>query len=482
MRVPVPDEVLPADQLGRVHFTGIGGAGLSAIARIMAQQGIAVSGSDDNATPFLPALRELGVVCHLGYAAEHVGEADTVVVTTAAREDNPEVVEARRRGLRVLPRSAGLAAAMAGTRVHAVAGTHGKSTTTGLLISALHAAGADPTYAVGAVLAATGRNADAGSDDVFVAEADESDGAFLHYHPHGAIVTNVEPDHLDNWGTPQAYHRAFEDFVGTLDRDGFLVCCTDDAGAAELAGTARAQGLEVITVGEHEGADLRLTDVSFEGTSSRCAVVRDGQHLTTLRLAVPGRHYLLDATAALAMGLRMGHDAESLAAGLAAFAGTGRRMEPKGEVALAGGTVRVYDSYAHHPREIAADLEAARAVAGEGRVVAAFQPHLVSRTRIFGAEMGVALGAADEVVVLDVYLAREDPDPAVTAALVSDAVPLPDGLVHHAADLDEAATALVDIARPGDVLLTLGAGTVTEVAPRVVTLLAGRAGERGTDA
>ena len=224
MRIPVPDEVLPAAELGRVHCVGIGGAGISAIARIMAQRGLTVTGSDDHDTPFLPALRELGVTCHLGYDAAHLGDADTLVVTTAAREDNPEVLEARRRGLRILPRSAGLAAVMTGSRVLAVAGTHGKTTTTGLLTSALLAAGVDPSYAVGGVLTATGRNADAGADDLFVAEADESDGAFLHYRPHAAIVTNVEADHLDNWGTEEAYHQAFEDFADTIDRDGFLVC------------------------------------------------------------------------------------------------------------------------------------------------------------------------------------------------------------------------------------------------------------------
>ena len=217
MKIPVPDEILPAADLGRVHCVGIGGAGISAIARIMARRGITVTGSDDHDTPFLPSLRELGVTCHLGYDAAHVGDADTLVVTTAAREDNPEVLEARRRGLRILPRSAGLASVMAGSRVLAVAGTHGKTTTTGLLTSALLAAGTDPSYAVGGVLTATGRNADAGSDDLFVAEADESDGAFLHYRPHAAIVTNVEADHLDNWGTEEAYHRAFDDFVDTID-------------------------------------------------------------------------------------------------------------------------------------------------------------------------------------------------------------------------------------------------------------------------
>ena len=467
MRIPVPDQILPADALGRVHFVGVGGAGLSAIARIMAARGLTVSGSDDHDTPFLPALRELGVTCHLGYAAEHLGDADTVVVTTAAREDNPEVVEARRRGLRLLPRSAGLAAVMAGSRVLAVAGTHGKTTTTGLLTSALLAAGADPSYAVGGVLTATGRNADAGGDDLFVAEADESDGAFLVYRPHAAIVTNVEADHLDNWGTEEAYHRAFDEFAATIDRDGFLVCVVDDAGAAALARTARADGLEVVTVGESDDADLRIVDLVLDGTTSRCRVVRDGADLGELRLRIPGRHYVLDAVAALATGLRLGLPFDALAAGLAGFTGTGRRMELKGEVA----DVRVYDSYAHHPVEITGDLQAARAVAGEGRVVVAFQPHLVSRTRIFGEEMGRALGAADEVVVLAVYVAREDPDPAVTGRLVADAVPLDRDAVHYVPALPDVAAVLAGVARPGDVVITLGAGDVTQVGPQVLALL-----------
>jgi UDP-N-acetylmuramate--alanine ligase len=470
MKIPVPDEILPAGELGQVHFTGIGGAGLSAIARIMAARGLTVSGSDDNDTPFLPSLRHLGVTCHLGYAADHLGEADTVVVTTAAREDNPEVVEARRRGLRILPRSAGLAAVMAGSRVLAVAGTHGKTTTTGLLTSALLAAGLDPSYAVGGVLTATGRNADAGRDDLFVAEADESDGAFLVYRPHAAIITNVEPDHLDNWGTPEAYHRAFDDFIETVDRDGFVVCVTDDAGAAAAASTARAAGREVITVGEGPDSDVRVVDLVLDGTTSRCRIVRDGTELGVLHLRIPGRHYVLDAAAALAMGLRLGLDFASLARGLSDFTGTGRRMELKGEVA----GIRVYDSYAHHPVEIDGDLAAARAVAGEGRVVAAFQPHLVSRTRIFGEQMGVALGAADEVVVLDVYVAREDPDPAVTGRLVADAVPLPAEVVEFVDGLDAAAGALAARARPGDVVITLGAGDITHVGPRVLDLLRSR--------
>ena len=471
MRIPIPDQLLPADQLGRVHFIGIGGAALSGIARIMAARGIPVTGSDDQDTPFLPSLRERGVTCHLGYAAEHLGDAETVVVTTAARADNPEVVEARRRGLRMLPRSAGLASVMQGRRVVAVAGTHGKTTTTSLLTVALIACGADPSYAVGGVLTATGHNADAGEGDLFVAEADESDGAFLVYRPHAALVLNVEADHLDQWGTEEAYRQAFVEFVDTIDPQGFLVCCVDDAGAELLADVARGTGLTVVGVGESEAAEVRASGLRFHGATSTF-MVHDGRvELGEITLQIPGRHYVLDALAALATGLRLGFAFEDLRRGLEGFTGTRRRMEPKGE---AGG-VRVYDSYAHHPVEIAGDLQAARAVAGEGRLVVAFQPHLVSRTRIFGAAMGEALGAADDVVVLDVYLAREDADPAVTGRLVSEAVPLPQDRVRFVRDLSDATAVLAELARPGDLVLTLGAGDVTELGPRLLELMARRA-------
>ncbi|HET8594471.1 MAG TPA: UDP-N-acetylmuramate--L-alanine ligase [Intrasporangium sp.] len=471
MKIPVPDVIPAASELGRVHFVGIGGAGLSAIARIMAQQGVPVTGSDDQDTPFLPQLRELGVPVHLGYAAEHVGDADTLVVTTAAHDDNPEVVEGQARRLRILPRSAGLKATMAGHDVVAVAGTHGKTTATSMLTMALLAAGADPTYAIGGVLTATGRNADAGGSRLFIAEADESDGAFLVYRPGGALVTNVDADHLDVWGTEAAYHAAFAEFVATIEPGGpGLVVCGDDPGARALLEPARARGIAAASVGEGPGNDWRITEVDLAGGTSSFGLTRLDEALPRVRLAVPGRHYVLDAAAALVTGLGLGHHYADLARGLGEFTGTGRRMERKGE---AGG-VRVYDSYAHHPAEIAGDLEAARALAGDGRLVVAFQPHLVSRTRIFGEAMGLALGAADEVVVLDVYVAREEPDPEVTGRLVADAVPLPRGRVHYVPDLGDAAGELARHAGPGDLVLTLGAGSVTNVGPRVLALLAER--------
>jgi len=472
VRVPVPALITPADGLGRVHFVGIGGAGLSAIARIMLARGLPVSGSDGTDSPVLEALRSAGARVSLGHDAAHVEHADTVVVSTAVHDDNPEYVEAVRRGLVVLPRSAALASVMAGRRVVAVAGTHGKTTTTSLLTVALQAAGADPTYAIGGELADTGTNADEGAGDLFVAEADESDGAFLVYEPYAAVVTNVEADHLDQWGTEEAYQEAFDRFAGRVDPDGFLVCIVDDPGAGRLATHAETLGRRVVRVGESPSADLRVADLVFEGTSSSFTVLDSGVELGRVTLRIPGRHYVLDAAAALATGLRLGFSFDELRRGLEGFGGTRRRMELKGEAA----GVRVYDSYAHHPAEIAGDLAAARAVAGAGRVVVAYQPHLVSRTRLFGVAMGEALGAADEVVVLDVYLAREEADPEVTGALVADAVPLPAELVAFVPDFDAVPAEVVRRARPGDLVVTLGAGTVTQLGPVILTLLAGRDG------
>lgn len=475
MRVPVPDVLLPADRLGRVHFVGIGGAGLSGIARIMLARGVAVSGSDAKDSRVLDALRALGARCHVGHAAEQVHDVDTLVVSTAVREDNPEVVEARRQGLRLLPRSAALESVMQGRRVVAVAGTHGKTTTTSLLTVALQHCGADPSFAIGGELNESGANAHDGSGEIFVAEADESDGAFLVYSPHAAIVTNVEADHLDNYGTEEAYHAAFSTFLDRIDPAGFLVVCVDDPGAADLAVQARARGLTTVGVGESREADVRAEGVTFAGATSTFTVVDRGRRLGEVSLRIPGRHYVLDAMAALAAGLRLGFPFADLKRGLESFTGTRRRMELKGEVA----GVRVYDSYAHHPNEIAGDLQAARSLAGEGRVVVAFQPHLVSRTRIFGAQMGEALGAADDVVVMDVYVAREDPEPGVDGRLVASHVPLPPERVLFEPSWQATPRRLVERAGPGDLVLTLGAGDVTLVGPEVLELLA--EGERRED-
>ena len=475
MKVPFPAEVPSLARLGRVHFVGIGGAGLSGIARIMLARGVLVSGSDAADTATLAALRARGATCHVGHAALHVAGADTVVVSTAVGDDNPEVVEARRLGLRLWPRSAALVAVMAGHTVLAVAGTHGKTTTTSLLAMSLRAAGADPSYAIGADLTVTGENAHLGTGDLFVAEADESDGAFLAYRPSGAVVTNVEADHLDTYGTVPAYRAAFSAFLDRIVPAGFLVSCVDDPGAAGLASTAADRGIDVVRVGTGPEADVRAVDVRLHAAGSAFTVLHSGDRLTRVDLQLLGHHYVLDATLALATGVRLGFDAGKLAAGMAEHAGTLRRMERKGEAA----GVRVYDSYAHHPTEIAADIAAARSVSEGGRLLVCFQPHLVSRTQIFATGMGAALSAADEVVVTDIYLAREQAQPGVSGRLVADAVSLPPCSVHYQPVLEDVVGLLADLARPGDVVMTLGAGDVTTVGPQLLALLAARGGGDG---
>ncbi|HSF26227.1 MAG TPA: UDP-N-acetylmuramate--L-alanine ligase [Actinomycetes bacterium] len=468
--VELPAQVPPADELGRVHFIGIGGAGMSAIARIMRARGMTVSGSDARESAVLQALQAAGAITYVGHAAHQLAGVDTVVVSTAIRHDNPELAEARRLGLRVLPRAAALAAVMTGRRAVTVAGTHGKTSTTSLLTVALRHCGLDPSFAIGGELGELGTNAHDGTGDVFVAEADESDGSFLAYRPTGAVVTNIEADHLDTYGTPAAYQEAFDRFAALLPPDGFLVASADDPGAARLAARTGERGVRTLTYGEAAGADLRVEAVETVGMSARFEVVAHGQRLGAVALRVPGRHNVLNATAALGAGLALGLPFGALREGLARFTGTRRRLEPKGEAA----GVRVIDSYAHHPSELVADLRAARTIAGGGRVVAAFQPHLYSRTQIFARELGEALGLADEVVVMDVYGAREEPVPGVSGALVAAAVPLAKDHVLFEPTWSAVPDRLVERAEEGDLVLTLGAGDVTRIGPEVLARLAAR--------
>jgi UDP-N-acetylmuramate--alanine ligase len=463
--VPAPDE------LGSVHFVGIGGAGMSGIARILLARGVPVSGSDRRDTPTLLALRALGARVEVGHDPSHLGDADTVVVSTAIRSDNPELATARARGLRVLPRAVALASVMAGRRSIAVAGTHGKTSTTSMLTVAVQACGVDPSFAIGGDLNESGSNAHAGEGDVFVAEADESDRSFLLLSPFGAIVTNVEADHLDNYGDLAAVEAAFDRFLQTVDPKGFVVVCADDPGAARLRKVDCEA--ELRTYGRAEDADLRLLDLDVAPEGTSYTAVCDGAVLGRVRIQVPGEHMALNSAAALLAGLELGLPVEGLIEGLARFGGVHRRFEFKG--AAAG--VRVFDDYAHHPTEVSAQLRAARAVAGGGRLVVVFQPHLYSRTREFAAGFGAALGLADEVVVMDVYGAREDPVPGVTGAMVADAVPLPAEQVLFEPSWSAAAPALAARARPGDLVLTMGAGDVSMVGPEVLAALAARAGE-----
>ncbi|WP_030909835.1 UDP-N-acetylmuramate--L-alanine ligase [Streptosporangium amethystogenes] len=465
--VKLVDPVAAGD-LGRVHFIGIGGSGMSGIARILLKRGVQVSGSDARGSDMATELRELGARVHIGHAASHIKQVDTVVVSTAIRDSNPELGEALRQGLRVIPRAAALASVMAGRTGVALAGTHGKTTTTSMLTVALQKCGADPSYCVGGQLVTTGLGADEGSGGVFVAEADESDGSFLMLAPDIAVVTNVEPDHLDNYGDPRAVHDSFARFVERVADT--MVVCADDPGSAALIPIARARGLKVITYGETEDADLRVGGISPEGLGITFTVHGHGE----VRLAVPGRHNALNAAAVIAVAGELGVSFGEIRDGLAAFTGAKRRFEAKGE---AGG-VAVFDSYAHHPTELAADLRAARDVvasfSGDGRVIAVFQPHLYSRTRFFADEFGIALGLADEAIVLDVYGAREDPEPGVSGALVAGKVPLPAEQVAYAPQRDDVPALVASLARPGDIVLTMGAGDVTELGPRIVAELAAR--------
>ena len=488
-----PTELVPAIRLGRVHFTGIGGAGMSGIARIMLARGISVSGSDAMPSAMLDDLHAQGARVHVGHAAANLGDlgpGDTLVLSSAIRADNPELAEATRRGLRVMHRAAALASVMAGRRVIAVAGTHGKTTTTSMLTTVLRDCGADPGYVIGGVLLETGLGAEDGAGMDFVAEADESDGSFLLLSPDVAIVTNVEADHLDNYGSLAEIEAAFATFGSHVSS--LVLTCADDPGAEAVAARLEPQSPQrVRRYGESVRADYRLDDVKAQGLAVSFAVTADhspfGEIFAQMTVHVPGRHNALNATAAFAAAVELGFAPPRVTAALARYQGARRRMELKG----GADGVRVFDSYAHHPTELAADLHAARDIAAagsgghrgvvppgasraDGRIIAIFQPHLYSRTRIFAGEFGAALGLADQAVVLDVYAAREDPEPGVTGGLVADAVP--GGRALFLPDRTQVAPLIARIAEPGDVVLTMGAGDVTALGPQLVEAIGRRHG------
>ncbi|MGW5238982.1 UDP-N-acetylmuramate--L-alanine ligase [Monashia sp. NPDC004114] len=470
-RAPVPD----AKDLGRVHFLAIGGAGMSGVARIMLARGIPVTGSDAKDVPVLKALESEGAGVWVGFHEAHQERADAVVMSSSIRDDNVELVAARARGVRVLHRAQGLAALMHGRRPVAVAGANGKTTTTSMLTVALQGCGLDPSFAVGGELAKHGTNAHDGTDDIFVVEADESDGSFVVYRPEIAVVTNVQPDHLDFYDSFTVVQAAYAAFVGTIRPGGLLVTCADDAGAVTLAERARSTGARVVTYGFSPDADVRLHDHRADGVTATVGLV-DGGAEHTMTLAVPGRHNALNAAAAYAAAVHgLGQHPEQVLAGLASFTGTRRRFEPKGE---AGGVV-VVDDYAHNAGKVAAVVETAKDLVGEsGRLVAVFQPHLYSRTRDFASELGAGLSPADVVVVMDVYAAREDPVPGVSGELVADAVRAarPAAEVHYVASWSEAPPTVAGLVRPGDLVLTIGAGDVTMIGPEVLRLLGGGPG------
>ncbi|MGH3623068.1 MAG: UDP-N-acetylmuramate--L-alanine ligase [Sciscionella sp.] len=465
--------------LARTHLIGIGGAGKSGIARILLARGAQVSGSDAKESRTVLALLAQGAQVAIGQDPANLdllgGDPTAVVVSSAIRESNPELAEARRRGTPVLHRSVALAELMNGHRVACVAGTHGKTSTTSMLTVALQHCHSDPSFAIGGDLNESGANAHHGEGEIFVAEADESDGSFLAFSPSVAVVTNVEADHLDHHGSVAAYVDVFDEFVRRITPGGVLIACADDAGSAALADRAESAGIRVRRYGfTATGMDAAVLSefVSTPGSGgdrsggSQVAVHLDGQDFA-VRISLPGEHMALDAVAALLTGVELGAPVTDLCDGLAVFGGVRRRFEFKGRSA----GVRVYDDYAHNPTKVAAQLRGSRLVVGSGRLLVIFQPHLYSRTRDFAAEFAIALGLADEVVVLDVYGAREEPIPGVTGAMIADAVDLPAGAVHYEPSFDRVPGLIAERARPGDLVLTMGAGDVTMLGPEVLAAL-----------
>ncbi|OQD53834.1 UDP-N-acetylmuramate--L-alanine ligase [Streptomyces phaeoluteigriseus] len=452
--------------MDRPHFIGIGGAGMSGIAKILAQRGAEVAGSDARESATAEALRALGATVHIGHAAEHLADdASCVVVSSAIRADNPELARAAELGIPVVHRSDALARLMDGLRPIAVAGTHGKTTTTSMLAVSLSALGLNPSYAIGGDLDEPGSNALHGDGEIFVAEADESDRSFHKYAPEVAIVLNVELDHHANYASMDEIYESFETFAEKIVPGGTLVISADQEGAREL--TRRVEGVRVVTYGEAEDADVRVLSVVAQGLRSEVSVLLDGRELT-FGVSVPGRHYALNAVAALVAGVSLGVPAAELAPALAAYTGVKRRLQLKGEAA----GVQVIDSYAHHPTEMTADLEAMRAAAGDARILVVFQPHLFSRTQELGKEMGQSLALADGSVVLDIYPAREDPIPGVTSELIIEAARAAGAAVTPVHDKDEVPSVIAGMAGPGDLVLTMGAGDVTDLGPRILDRLA----------
>jgi UDP-N-acetylmuramate--alanine ligase len=458
-------------ELGHVFIVGIGGAGMSGIARILIAQGAQVSGSDAKESRRLEALRALGVEVFIGHSSEWLKGVDTLVFSTAIPATNPERLAAAELGITEMNRAEALVAVMAGSRGVAVAGTHGKTTTTSMLTVALQSCGADPSFAIGSELNETGANAHLGSGEIFVVEADESDGAFLHLDAVAAIVTNVEADHLNHWGSLEAIEQGFLEFAKNIHtRSGFLTVCIDDAGGRKLAVDAKAIGVDVRSYGTAPDANYRLVNPALVGRGWEYLVEHEGMSYGPVRLQVPGEHNALNALAAFVTGLGLGFAADDLLTGLAEFTGTRRRFDFKGE---ADG-VRVFDDYAHHPTEIAATLRAARDVVGQGRLVVAFQAHHYYRTAMFLTEFGQALGLADEVIVLEVYAPGETPIPGASGQTMAANVPLPAHQVHFEPSWSAVAGQLAARAKPGDLIMTLGAGDIGLLGAEVLEILARR--------
>ena len=461
----------------RIHFVGIGGIGMSGIAELLANLGYRVSGSDAKASELTERLASLGVEISIGHRADNVGDVDVVVFTSAARADNPELAAARTRHIPVIPRAELLGELMRLRFGIAVAGAHGKTSTTSMIALVLERAGLDPTAVIGGRLSAFGGNARLGRGAYMVAEADESDRSFLKLHPSIAVMTNIDREHMEAYGSFDELQRAFVEFANRVPFYGAVVACADDA---ELMALRPRLTRRVVTYGlTRDDADVSGADVQLEGFGSAFSVRRRtsaGVHETLgmLSLQVPGRHSVQNALAAVAVALELDVPFAHIAAGLNEFQGAERRFQHCGVV----NGIRVVDDYGHHPTEIAAVLAAARA-ARPARIVVAFQPHRYTRTRDLMREFGLALAAADELVLTDIYAASEEPIAGITvealAAAVNNSRATPARVVPSVADVPDV---LAEIARPGDLVITLGAGSIGGVAPRVVMALEKRHGKR----
>jgi UDP-N-acetylmuramate--alanine ligase len=464
VRSAATDVVPPLAELGRVHIMGIAGSGMSALARILLERGLTVTGCEARESNTVIGLRALGAEVFIGHSPDHLADADTFVYTTAINPRHEEMVAARSSGKHFLRRAAALAAALEGKQGIAVAGTHGKTSTTSLLVVAAQACGADPSFAIGGNLYESGRNAHLGNGPFAVVEADESDGSFLLTRPAAAVVTNVEADHLENYGDLEGIFRAFEQFVDRIDRDGLLLVGADDPGARRIGEYARSTGRTVRSYGLAEDADVRVFDVLTHPDGVEFTVYGPGIPQRRVRVgSLIGAHMAVNATAALALAAHLGLDLDVAARAWAGFGGVHRRFESHGE----GGGVRVYDDYAHHPTEIEASLRAAKealadASAGplRGRLIAVFQPGTYSRTQTFAREFARALEVADIAVVMDIFPAREEPIPGVTGATISDLIQLPGEQVIYEPHYDAVPERIAEVARPGDLVVTMGIGNV----------------------
>lgn len=466
---PNPDLDLRAlARTGAVHFVGISGAGMSALAELVLRAGGAVTGCDLHPGAVGDALAQLGATIWQDHDPAHIADAVAVVTTAAVPAEHPELVAARARGIPVLKRAQALGALVNRGTVIAIAGTHGKTTTTAMTATILAEAGLDPTGFVGGHVPGWVGGLRAGSDELFVVEADEYDRSFLTLRPRIAVVTAVDADHLDIYGSITGIRSAFAEFLTPIPADGLIAACVDDPGALRLL--REEAGSRGLGYGLSPEATLRAVEVEARGRGTRFVVQEAGRTLVEIEIGVPGLHNVRNALAAFAAARHAGAELDAVVRGLASFHGVARRFEEIGEAA----GVLVVDDYAHHPTEIAVTVAAARAAYPERRLVVAFQPHLYTRTRDFAVEFGAALAAADQVWVTGIYPAREEPIPGVTGELVVAAARSAGApAVSYLPELATMAAGIAETLRPGDLLVTMGAGSITEVAPAVLALLRG---------